>query len=147
MVSRIVILFTYQHVPHQSENDWNPGTWVLIWEYSMRAIQWIPTWQGLDDFQKSFSPCPLDESSLSIERVMKVFPLCERLIRRSRSLWWICSLHFLWARHLEINRLAESTLLGVSLRKSCIQILYYLTSDLHHPSYTHLLMLKNTHQG
>ena len=29
-------------------NDWNPGTWVLIWEYSVRAIQWISTWQGLD---------------------------------------------------------------------------------------------------
>ena len=24
---------------------WNPGTWVLIWEYKARAIQWIPTWQ------------------------------------------------------------------------------------------------------
>ena len=34
------------------ENDWNPGTWVLIWDYSVLAnnnlviaIQWIPTWQ------------------------------------------------------------------------------------------------------
>ena len=25
------------------KNYWNPGTWVLIWEYSVRAIQWIPT--------------------------------------------------------------------------------------------------------
>ena len=33
------------------KNDWNPGTWVLIWEYSARAIQWIPAWQGLDFFQ------------------------------------------------------------------------------------------------
>ena len=32
------------------ENDWNNATWVLIWEYSERAIQWIPTWQGLDGF-------------------------------------------------------------------------------------------------
>ena len=31
----------------------NPGTWVLIWEYSARAFKWIPTWQGLDVFQKS----------------------------------------------------------------------------------------------
>ena len=31
--------------------DWNPGTWVLICEYSARAIQWIPTWQGLGDFK------------------------------------------------------------------------------------------------
>ena len=27
------------------ENDCNPGKWVLIWEYSARAIQWIPKWQ------------------------------------------------------------------------------------------------------
>ena len=51
------------------ENDWNPGTWVLIRENSARAIQWVPTWQGLDGFQKSLRPCTLDESSLSIGRV------------------------------------------------------------------------------
>ena len=34
------------------KNDWNPGTWVLIWEYSERVIQWIPSWQGLDGFKK-----------------------------------------------------------------------------------------------
>ena len=42
------------------KNDWNPGKWVLIWEYSVRAIQWIPIWQGLDGFQKSLHPCVLD---------------------------------------------------------------------------------------
>ena len=31
------------------KND--PGIWVLIWEYSTRAFQWIPTLQGLDGFQ------------------------------------------------------------------------------------------------
>ena len=34
------------------KNDWNTGIWVLIWEYSVRAIQWIPTWQGVVSFQK-----------------------------------------------------------------------------------------------
>ena len=24
------------------KNYWNPGSWVLIWEYSARVIQWIP---------------------------------------------------------------------------------------------------------
>ena len=48
------------------KNDRNPGKWVLIWENLARAIQWIPTWQGLDGFQKSLHPCVLDESSLSI---------------------------------------------------------------------------------
>ena len=48
------------------KNDRDPGKWVLIWEYSARAIQWIPTWQGLDDFQKSLDSCALNEKSLSI---------------------------------------------------------------------------------
>ena len=34
-----------------------PGTLVFIGESSARAFQWIPTWQGLDDFQKSLHPC------------------------------------------------------------------------------------------
>ena len=37
------------------ENDWNPGTLVLIWETSARAIQRIPTWQGLEGFSKNLS--------------------------------------------------------------------------------------------
>ena len=51
------------------QNDWNPSIWVLIWEHSSRAIQWIPTWQGFDCFQRFLHPCAFDESSLSIGRV------------------------------------------------------------------------------
>ena len=50
------------------KNDLNHGTWVPIWEHSVRAIQWIQIWQGLDVFQKSFCPSALDECSFSIER-------------------------------------------------------------------------------
>ena len=41
----------------KKKNDWNPGKWVLIWEHSVRATQWIPTWQGLYWFQKSLHAC------------------------------------------------------------------------------------------
>ena len=51
------------------KTNWNPGTWVLVWEFSARVIQWIPIWQGLDGFQKSLGPCAFDERSLSIRRV------------------------------------------------------------------------------
>ena len=51
------------------KTDWNPGIWILIWEYSVRAIQWIPMWQGSNGFQTFLRPCALDESSLSIGRV------------------------------------------------------------------------------
>ena len=40
----------------KAEKWLNLGTPVLIWEHSARAIQWIPTWQGLDDFRKSLHP-------------------------------------------------------------------------------------------
>ena len=48
---------------------WNAGIWVLIWEYTVRTIIWIPTWQGLDGFQKSLHLCAWDKNSLSIGRV------------------------------------------------------------------------------
>ena len=51
------------------KKDWNPGTWVLISEYSARAIEWILTWQGIDGFQKSLRPYALDKYSLSIGTV------------------------------------------------------------------------------
>ena len=53
------------------KNDWNPGKWVLIWECSVRAIKWVPTWQVLDGFRKSLS-CALDKSRLGIGRVKAV---------------------------------------------------------------------------
>ena len=43
---------------------WLIGTWVLIWEYSARAIQYIPTWQGLDNFIRPLHLCALDESKV-----------------------------------------------------------------------------------
>ena len=27
------------------KNVWNSGTWVFIWDYSARALQWIQTWK------------------------------------------------------------------------------------------------------
>ena len=47
----------------------NTGTWILICEYLLRAIQWIPIWQGLDGFYESLRPCALDKITLSIGRV------------------------------------------------------------------------------
>ena len=58
--------FFFQNDAENLKNGRNPGTLVLIWEYSARAIQWIPTWQGLDDFQGSLRPFILDESSLRL---------------------------------------------------------------------------------
>ena len=49
------IHLTFRSICKTLENDWNPGTWLLIWEWSVRAIQWIPTRHGLDGFQKIFA--------------------------------------------------------------------------------------------
>ena len=45
----LVAIFTIQNDAKKVENDWNPGTGILIWEYSERAIQWIPTWQKMTE--------------------------------------------------------------------------------------------------
>ena len=60
----------YQNYAKNWKNYWNPAILVLIWEFSARAFQWIPTWQGLGGFQKSLPPCAVDESNLSIWIVM-----------------------------------------------------------------------------
>ena len=66
------LIWPTQNDAKNLKNDWNPGSWVLIWEHSARAIQWIPTWQGLDVFLKSLHSCALDESSPSIRRVKPI---------------------------------------------------------------------------
>ena len=54
----------------QKHDKWlKPWHMVLMWENSARAIQLIPTWQGLNGFQISLRPCALDKSSLSNGRV------------------------------------------------------------------------------
>ena len=56
--------------------DPNHGKWVLIWEYSARAFQWVPTWQDLDDFHVFLHSCVLNKNNLSIRRVKYTF--CRR---------------------------------------------------------------------
>ena len=63
------LIWPIQNDAKNLKNYWNPGKWVLIWEYSVRAIQWVPTWQGLNGFQRFLRLCTLDESSLSMGRV------------------------------------------------------------------------------
>ena len=70
------LIWQIQNDVKNMKNDINHRKWVLIWEYSARAIQWIPTWQGLGSFQKFLCPCTLDESSLSIGRVKEKRTLC-----------------------------------------------------------------------
>ena len=59
------------------KNGWNPNKWVLIWEYSARSFQWIPTWQGSYVFQKYFvcvccvCLCALDKGSHGSGRVKR----------------------------------------------------------------------------
>ena len=45
------LIWPIQNEPKNLKNYWNPCIWVLIWEHSVRAIQWILTWLSLDSFQ------------------------------------------------------------------------------------------------
>ena len=74
----------------------NPGKWVLIWECSERALQWISTWQGLDVFQKSLCSWALDSSSLSIRRVNCLTRVMWNLFSKNFNILFNCFLfHFL----------------------------------------------------
>ena len=66
------LIWPIQNDAKNLKYDWNHAKWVLIWEYSARAIQWIPTWQGLGGFQENVRLCTSDESSLSNRRVNSV---------------------------------------------------------------------------
>ena len=46
-------------------------TLALIWEYSVRAIQWIPRWHGLDGFQNFLYVSSMEESQEFIKGVIK----------------------------------------------------------------------------
>ena len=74
-----LLILPIQNYAKTWKNYWNPCKWVLIWEYSAWAFQWILTWQGLDDIRKYLRLCALYESSLSIGRVNVVFAvLCSK---------------------------------------------------------------------
>ena len=81
------LIWPIQNDAKKTENVWNPGKWVLIWEYSARSILWIATWQGLDGFQKSLHLCALDESFLSIEKVDYLEAVVEMASTASMILW------------------------------------------------------------
>ena len=49
LLSLILLVENLASIKWCKKLDWNPGTWVLIWQFSVRAFQWMPTWQGLDD--------------------------------------------------------------------------------------------------
>ena len=57
----------YKMVQKPEKNYRNRATWVLIWEYSERAFQWIPTYQGIDVFQKYSRPCALVKVASALE--------------------------------------------------------------------------------
>ena len=91
------------------KNDWNPCTWVLIWECSARYIEWIPTCQGLDCYQKSLRPCALDESSLSIGRVNARFTILYKVYADKKN--FDNSLQYISRQNHSLERLTYSVCL------------------------------------
>ena len=54
-----------------------------IWELS-RAFQWIPIWQGLDDFQKSLRRCALDNVASALKG-LKAYKLGRSWLNRNMT--------------------------------------------------------------
>ena len=67
------LIWSIQNDEKKLRNNWNPGTWVLTWECSMTAIQWILTWKDLEGFQKSLHPCALDKIAPVLEGLIMFF--------------------------------------------------------------------------
>ena len=99
----------YKMMQKCRKNYCNPGILVLIWEYSVRAIQWIPTWKGLHGFQMSLHPCALNESSLSIRRVKG-----EMLLRKTPQLAFKYFISCQWL-HILISLFREYSLISLTL--------------------------------
>ena len=84
---------TKWHKKFSRMHDWNPGIWVLTWESSARAIQWIPTWQGFQCF--SLKRCvlvlwmkmasALDRLKCSLSQVLSEQRLCLRVFSKGRG--------------------------------------------------------------
>ena len=88
-----------QNCAKKLKNDRNPGLWVFIWEYSARANQWIPTWQGLDGYQKSLHPCALRKVALALEGFKEILefklnPLLRNKVFFIKYAWFAVYLSF-----------------------------------------------------
>ena len=64
------------------KNYWNPGTWLLIWQYSVRAFQLIPTgsWPGnlkmpVQNSNSKIFPCP-DLATYLLQILTSTYQLC-----------------------------------------------------------------------
>ena len=80
--------------------------WVLIWEYSARAIQWISTWQCLEISQKDLLSGALDESSLRFGRVKGL------LVRNTFNVTSQQGVRFLGGKSLEACIVFQTELLS-----------------------------------
>ena len=88
----------------------------------------IPTWQGLDDFQKSLRPCTLDESSLSNG--------LSHLVFRSRHMVWQKNYRHSWMQEdfLDKTCLEMVAISGPALMAEWSKALplYWLLAVSHH---------------
>ena len=69
-------------------NPWNMGTYLRV--LTTTAIQRIPTWKGLDGFQKSL--CPISIGRVNSKNFAKS-PSCEYLFYQSRKISKIIPSH------------------------------------------------------
>ena len=112
------------------------STWV-------RAIQWIPTGQGLDGLQRSL--CPLDESSLSIGGVdclhvglaedppVLLHPTCKCCMREGFTVTHILHTQYMGEadpRHREKQLEMRATFYGARFRSPTLSLFVSLLADI-----------------
>ena len=97
-LARRWIIWPIQNDSNNLKNGWNLGTWVLIWEYSARAIHWIERWQGFYVFQISLHPFTLDESIFNMCRYRKALYLPLLVFQSLPSIYWLYLMQRYWRR-------------------------------------------------
>ena len=66
----------------------NPGIWLLIWEYSMRAIHWVPIWEGLDDLKYICVIVHWTKVALALEGLTRLTPRFLKCKAQGRKDFW-----------------------------------------------------------
>ena len=66
------LIWPIQNEAKKLENDRNPGIWVLIMKVLNESYPINTNMTGFRCFSKTLCPCALDESCLSIRRIMNI---------------------------------------------------------------------------
>ena len=117
------------------KNDWSPGKWVLIQKCSACAIQLVPTWLGLNGFQKFLPLYALDKSSIKALEGLRGFVLELKPKLSKGKAWKLNSLPLtylcLWINQINDLNVIWVAFYSYSFFVNGISLVKYCQNDFH----------------